>query len=402
MECYPKELAEFAGEIMDVDSHEMMPTAEWVPQFGPVMEKIKDAWEAHGDLAINNLNHPFKPSYAGDVEPVGEDIWKKKGAIAPGAVDVRRREEVMDAMGIRRQLMFPTTGIIGVHLLKLSRDYGYAPGITGDRTRYGKEVLDAYNDWAIRVSKENPRVIVAPGLIADTVDELLSKTRGFIDAGIRAIWLPAGTILPGGKSPASFELDPFWQMLSDADVSVLLHVGAEGQIYAAEDWNEAEIFDGFKAFEEIRLDPWSLTNMHIPAQCFLVTMVMGWVFERFPKLRFGIMEYGAYWVGPACDMMDLWHGQSEFFHLEGNKYGRLPRKPSDYVKANVRVGPFDFEPVDKYVRQYGLEDVICFASDYPHVEGGNPMEKWVRELKPFGDDVVRKFFVENAKWIMPE
>ena len=64
---------------------------------------------------------------------------------------------------------------------------------------------------------------------------------------------------------------------------------------------------------------------------------------------------------------------------------------------------FDFEPVDVYIQRYGLEDVLCFASDYPHVEGGkNPVARWYERLKPLGEAVVRKFFVENGEWLLPD
>ena len=30
------------------------------------------------------------------------------------------------------------------------------------------------------------------------------------------------------------------------------------------------------------------------------------MFERFPKLRFGIMEFGTTWIGQCCERMDTW------------------------------------------------------------------------------------------------
>ena len=81
----------------------------------------------------------------------------------------------------------------------------------------------------------------------------------------------------------------------------------------------------------------------------------------------------------------------------------MPKKPSDYVKSNIRVSPYDFEDIDVYITRYGLEDVLCFASDYPHVEGGrDPIGAWYRRLEPLGEQVVEKFFVVNGRWIVPE
>jgi predicted TIM-barrel fold metal-dependent hydrolase len=81
---------------------------------------------------------------------------------------------------------------------------------------------------------------------------------------------------------------------------------------------------------------------------------------------------------------------------------RLPMLPSEYIRRNVRVMPFDFEPVGEYLDKYGLEEVYCFASDYPHVEGGsNFYGRFVEEIERFGPDVMEKFFVKNAEVLFP-
>jgi len=43
----------------------------------------------------------------------------------------------------------------------------------------------------------------------------MEMARELIDNGVRAIWMPSG-MLPGGKSPAHPDLDPFWTMMEDA------------------------------------------------------------------------------------------------------------------------------------------------------------------------------------------
>ena len=50
-----------------------------------------------------------------------------------------------------------------------------------------------------------------------------------------------------------------------------------------------------------------------------------------------------------------------------------------------------------------MANVLCFASDYPHVEGGkDPMGNWYDMLEPLGSDVVEKFFVTNAEWVLSD
>jgi hypothetical protein len=69
----------------------------------------------------------------------------------------------------------------------------------------------------------------------------------------------------------------------------------------------------------------------------------------------------------------------------------------------VRVAAFDFEPVGQYIDHFGLEEVYCFASDFPHHEGGkDPMGKFVKSLDGKSDELLRKFFITNGAWLLPD
>lgn len=82
----------------------------------------------------------------------------------------------------------------------------------------------------------------------------------------------------------------------------------------------------------------------------------------------------------------------------------LSDKPSEYVKRNIRVTPFDGEPVGEFIARDGLEDVYVFSTDYPHAEGGtDPIGNFHRSLVEHGhsDEVIEKFFVKNGEAILP-
>src|SRR5690606_36959676 len=103
----PAGLQSLAGEILDVDSHEMMPAQVWLKECGPLCEPLVEEWLNNGEDVSMNPNHPNCPGYAGDVAPIEVDtIWRRKGSLAPGAVELPRRDRVMDVMGVKRQLCF--------------------------------------------------------------------------------------------------------------------------------------------------------------------------------------------------------------------------------------------------------------------------------------------------------
>jgi predicted TIM-barrel fold metal-dependent hydrolase len=402
----PSELQHLAGQIMDSDTHEAMPAQVWTREIGPVMKDLAQHWLTSEINSNVEKNHPNVPGYTADDSPVDRDkVWSQKGCASPGAVQIRRRLEVMDVMGVRRQLMYPGAGLYAHYLLYLDNDYGFASSIKRPNIKeYGAEAVAAYNDWGVRVAQYSDRVRPVLPVFAETMNDLMDKTTNLVNNGIRAIWMFA--VLPGGKSPAHPDLDPFWDLLERNNVTLCIHGGLESKIFGTDAWWEVPAFQGYRVFGEFRLDPWSMAHTHTRPRNFLLTVVLGGVFDRHPMLRFAITEAGADWIGHLCDHLDLWHAQDlggVVVKGQARTTYRLPRLPSDYIKRNVRVTPFNFEPVDKYIRQYDLSNVLCFSSDYPHVEGGfNPAHRNYELLQPLGEEVVEKFFVKNAQWILPD
>jgi predicted TIM-barrel fold metal-dependent hydrolase len=393
----PEVLRPMAGKIMDADSHEYTPVNLWEEQFGQVVRPFVDAHE--------NSKMPIREFVAADETEINDQtIWNTKFARAPGAFDLNRRLEVMDRTGVNRQLVFP--GSIGLYatcfFFRCEAFPDMYRSITGDRKGYALQLIKAYNDFCIRTARQSDRLRAVGVALADNVEDLYAETRRMIDGGVRAVWIPSAA-LPGGVSPAHPVLDPVWDLLESADAPVLAHVGADFEFLKTAAWRDAPAFVGWKAGEEFQMDPWTLSTLHLPVQNFLATMVLGGVFERFPRLRFGACEVTAQWVGPLAQNLDLWHANSRKFSL-GDMSGALPikLKPSEYIRRNTRFSLFDIEPVDDYIDQFAMPELYCYASDYPHPEGGrDPMGDVSRKLARYAPDVMRKVFVENGEWLLP-
>jgi predicted TIM-barrel fold metal-dependent hydrolase len=393
----PDAIKGWFGQIMDADSHEYTPVNLWEAQFGSVVRPFVEAHE--------NSKMPIRAFVAADETAIsGDSVWNTKFAKAPGAFDLDRRLEVMDFTGVKRQLVFP--GSIGLYATSFYFRCDAFPdmyrSIGGDRKAYALELIQAYNDFCIRTSRRSERLRTVGVALAGDVEALYREVKRMVDGGVRAVWIPSAA-LPGGVSPAHPELDRVWDLLEAADVPVLAHVGADFEFLKTAAWRDAPAFVGWKAGEEFQMDPWTLSTLHLPVQNFLATMVLGGVFERFPRLRFGACEVTAQWVGPLAQNLDLWHANSRKFSL-GDMSGALPirLKPSEYIQRNTRFSLFDIEPVDAYIDQFGMPELYCYASDYPHPEGGrDPMGDISRKLSRFGPEVTRKVFVENGEWLLP-
>src|SRR4029077_7702460 len=149
----PSVLHPYVGQIMDTDSHEYTPVNHWVDQFGSVAKPFADL--------IEQTKLPRREFGASDDTPINaETVWRTKFARAPGAFDLRRRLEVMDFTGVRRQMVFP--GGIGLYAVAFWFHCDLYPDmfrtISGDRKAFALKMIDAYNDFCIRSASETDRL----------------------------------------------------------------------------------------------------------------------------------------------------------------------------------------------------------------------------------------------------
>jgi predicted TIM-barrel fold metal-dependent hydrolase len=402
----PAPVAAFAGKINDIDSHEAIPANLWVEQFGERTRFLADAMYARGDHSLqrNSKGYALAAERAvDDTEINTETVWKMKAEKAPGAWDMSRRLAVMDFTGVRRQIMYP--GIMALRALNLhsrADDPSFFRSITGDRPALVKGAIDAYNDWVLNLVGQQDRLRPVAVLHEETIEDLVASARRLINGGVRGIMMSTSRP-PGGFSPAHRACDPLWDLLSQARVPLLSHIGTHDDLLRTRVWRDAEAFEGWKAGEEFAFDPWTLSTVHFGIQNFITVMVQGGVFERFPGLYVGCNEFAAHWIGPLAENMDLWVANQPFPNEKGSSWLTMP--PSEYVRRNVRVAPFYFEDVGAYIARYGLEEVYCYGSDYPHHEGGqDPMGDLARSLENhgFSEKMMRRFFVDNATVLFPE
>jgi hypothetical protein len=71
--------------------------------------------------------------------------------------------------------------------------------------------------------------------------ELIDQVKDLIGRGVLAINLPAGDPL-GGRSPASPDLAPFWQLATERNIAVLVHVGGEARFVRSPEWSRVPAF----------------------------------------------------------------------------------------------------------------------------------------------------------------
>jgi predicted TIM-barrel fold metal-dependent hydrolase len=394
------------GRITDVDAHEMMPRTRYEEYFGERGRRFDDATQQifKGIAESKGPNNTFI-DVDDTMEITPETVWTQKGPTAPSAFDFSRRPEVLDTMGICRQLVFPGFGFLGfiVALGGLSNNDADWASVSAEMREVGWAAVDAHNEFAAELTKAHPdrlRMVGIMGTETGTPASLVQDAERLIASGLRALYVPSGRP-PAGVSPADRALDPFYATVAEADVALTFHVGGGGGLFKSSAWGHVPEFRyQYKEFAEHTGEPYSMCHTHMSEENYLAVMTLGGVFERHPNLRVGAIEVGASWIGPLAERMDFL--VDKHAHLwDGGE--NLTMRPSEYLSRNVRVTPYHHEPVELWLERYPMiQDVYCYSTDYPHLEGGkDSLKRSYDRVAPLGDDVVEKYFCTNGQLLLP-
>ncbi|MGZ8500836.1 MAG: amidohydrolase family protein, partial [Candidatus Binatia bacterium] len=121
-------------------------------------------------------------------------------------------------------------------------------------------------------------------------------------------------------------------------------------------------------------------------------LMYGGVPEQFPKLRIAFLECGAGWVPYWMDRMD------EEWEKRKTEAPLLKAKPSEYMaRGNWFYAAEPEEATLPLVLDRVGEDVILFASDYPHWDGNFPyMVSTLKERKDISESAKNKILSTNG------
>jgi hypothetical protein len=127
-------------------------------------------------------------------------------------------------------------------------------------------------------------------------------------------------------------------------------------------------------------------------QAQLSSLILEGTFQRFPDLRVALLEGGWTWLPQL-----LWRLDKEWKGIR-REVPWLTEPPSAYLRRHVKVSlqpvdaPAEGDEVLTVMDQIGSDDVLMFASDFPHEHGCDPAAL-VRRLPA---DLARKVLHDNA------
>jgi predicted TIM-barrel fold metal-dependent hydrolase len=236
----------------------------------------------------------------------------------------------------------------------------------------------AINQWQVEAwLAHEPRLRASlvvpsqlPALAAAEIERWAGE-RGFVQ-----VVLPVRSLIPYGNRI----YDPLYAAAVKQDLVVgIQYGGAPGHPPTPSGWPSTYL-------EEY-------AGMAQVFQSQVISLVIEGVFDRIPGLQVALIEGGFTWM-PSL----MWRIDKEWKGLRHNTPW-VKRPPSDYMREHLRLtvqpvdAPPDLRQLAEVVEQMESEEMLLFATDYPHQQFTTPEEAWPLREPP---SLVRKVMAENA------
>jgi uncharacterized protein len=177
-------------------------------------------------------------------------------------------------------------------------------------------------------------------------------------------------------------LEPYWHAAAEYDLGVVLHTFTVMPPYAPgglDTWDNLWL-------QRAAAHPWcGMRNM--------AALIGSGVMDRYPQLRIGTLEAGHSWLPFWMARLD------EHAHSIATALPSLKHKPSDYVLSGRYFQSIEIPEgprLTKTVIDLLGEDVLMYASDYPHGESWFPQSVETVLDWDLPETAKRKLFWENA------
>lgn len=340
--------------IISADTHAGLPVEQYRPYLDPQYRERFDEY-----LAARQEEGAARALVD---EKFAEKWFKEQGEGISGGWDVTARDRELDGDGIVGEVIFPdadaVTGVAG-------SPFGAGLGSTGESN---PELMMAgarsHNRWLAELCSHSPErragVAIVP-ILADP-EAAVNEIRWAAENGLRG-----GILIPATWKPFppyhDRRYDVVWAACQDLEMPVNIHVGPA----------DASEYGGHLGIYVTEVRWWAARPLHF--------LLWSGVFERFPALRFGIVEASAYWAADLLWLMDTrFRRDHSARKMSKAMEGELTMLPSEYFDRNCFIGATTTERRELAKRYEIGVDNLLWGNDYPHPEGTWPnTRQWLKD-----------------------
>lgn len=283
----------------------------------------------------------------------------------PGAWDPQPRLVDQERDHLRAEVIYP--GGFGLQFFHVQD------------AEYQREIIRVYNDWISEFCSAAPDRLLGSALLpmrgpVEWAVEEAERIAGM--KGIRTVLIPAEV----ERSYAHADYNPMWDALQDIGLPVSTHSGT----------GTGEAI--FAKIERLGTGLGVTDNKVLQPMRAMADLIWGAVPQRYPQLRFVVVEGGIGWVASLLGFMDHWWNDHRHW-MEP----KLDEAPSTYFKRQFWA-TFEDDRAGILTRELVGVDRLMWGSDYPHTEGTFPysQEQIMRDFMGVPEAEVYQMVTGNA------
>jgi hypothetical protein len=358
-------VAKYTGTIVDIDIHNR-PASD-----ADLAKYLPKEWRAYGEARLRHgasLGKPPTGLQTGIIDAAGRrrDAFRE-GEGFPGSSYGLLRELWLDKVNLFKGIL---THDVGEYSMHRNADFAAA-------------VCRAANDWMIEEWLPLDERLVA-GIVPAraTPQEGVKEIRRLADHPRMCCVYIAGDPLQVGMGHPVYH--PIYAAAAEVGLPILVHPHHRGEIA------------GTPSTMTENLSSQPLRAMHD-----ISSLIVYGVFEKYPTLKVVLTEFGFTWLPTLMANLDRSWDALRVESLWVRK------RPSEYIREHIRLST---QPLEGGAAEHrallqtveGVDDILCFSSDYPHVSMDDV--EFVARVMP--DEWHRKLFCDNAcdvfGWVPPQ
>lgn len=366
--------------IYSADSHLVEPPQVWDRVEPRYRDRAPRVLRNPADQAIPGEYYVFeklKPirvtNFFGAGQMHDKDKWEKFYAAGfenapPSVMDPSARLAEQDADGVDGELIFPTMGMV---ILAAKDDELKAA------------CFRAVNTYIAEYCSVDTNRLTGVGVVSmHDPEQAVTDLEDAKRMGLRGVLITGS---PGEEGFGAPHLDRFWAAAQEMEMPLTMHdLQVRGEV----------------AFTGTGLNFFMLP---MEIQTALANMIVGGVFDRFPRLKVCSAENDFGWLPHFV------HRLTHFVTKILDKDKRLQRLPLEVIQQNVWASTqFEDGTIMEYVAKAVGSDRIMWGSDYPHPDSTYPNSRdWIARAaahldagdadRIFGLNVAELYGVDIAK-----
>ncbi len=275
----------------------------------------------------------------------------------PGANFEVMREELLDRYNVDYVIL---TGEEAIEVSTLGNPY------------FATALASAYNNWMIETWLPKDHRLKGSIIIAPQDPEgAAAEIRRLGDhPDLVQVLMSSGSYRPYGDP----QYHPIWEAAAEVGLPIAAHLGGQGGL------NYNPIGCGPTTFF------WETHALLCETgMAHVASLIAHGVFEKWPTLKFVLIECGVAWLAPI-----LWRLDADYKALR-KETPWLKRLPSEYARDHIRLSTQPLEQPKKRDHLWHILEAIdgrhtlLYASDYPHWDFDDPTQ--IKLPKEWHDDV---------------